>query len=79
MQKEKLYNILSIVCGVWFFFAGMMWVYWFALIFGYPFLLLGIFFWYKASQVNKSALNKTALGILIAGLVASIITLILVQ
>ena len=72
MEKERLYNILSIACGIWFLLFGMFWTYWMNLVIAYPVGIAGMFFWYKAYKINKSTLNNIALSVLIIGLICSI-------
>lgn len=73
IEKAVLYNILSLVCGVWFLLTGWVWTYLANLFVAYPVGLIGLFFWYQGRKVNSTSLyNKIALGVLIAGLVVSI-------
>lgn len=72
MDKERTYNLLSIVCGIWFTIFGMFWTYWMNLILAYPVGILGVFFWYKANRIEKSVLNNIASSILLIGLFCSL-------
>jgi hypothetical protein len=72
MEKDTRYNIISIICGTWFLFFGMIWTYWISLIIAYPVGLLGLYFWKKANAIQGNILNRVALSILITGLIASI-------
>ena len=79
MEKEKLYNILAILCGLWFGMVGVLWTYYMNLVLAYPVGILGFYFWYQASKIKKGVLNRIALSILIAGLVCSLGALWLYQ
>lgn len=72
MPKDRLYNILSIGCGLWFLAFGMIWVYWINLLLAYPVGLLGLYFWKKANTIQGGILNRIALSILVTGLLASV-------
>ena len=77
-KKELIYNISSLVCGIWFLLTGWFWLYAINIIISYPFFLIGIFFWKKGKEINKTnILNKFAAILLILGFISSMIALYL--
>ena len=71
--KALLLNVGALICGVWFFFAGMVWMYWAALFFAYPIGLLGIVLWWLGKrQKMQTTFNRIVLGVFILGLVCSV-------
>lgn len=75
-KKELIYNILSLICGIWFILTGWLWTYWINLLIAYPVFLIGAFLWKKAKEINqKNPLNKFAAIVLILGFFISIISL----
>ena len=71
-----VYNVLALLCGVWFMLLGWVWTYYINLVFVFPFAIVGFFLWRMCRQ-SKSFLNKIAGATLLAGLISSIGALIL--
>ena len=76
MEKERLYNLLSIGCGIWFLVFGMFWTYWISPVIAYPVGIAGFYFWNKAYRIKKSKLNNFALGLLFFGFTCSITSIL---
>ena len=77
-KKELIYNISALICGIWFLLTGWFWLYAINIIISYPFFLIGIFFWKKGKEINKTnILNKFAAILLILGFISSMIALYL--
>jgi hypothetical protein len=77
-SNAKLYYLFSIICGTWFLVTSWIWVYFANLIISYPVALLGLFLWSRGKKLNPgSKANPIALWLLIAGLVISVIALII--
>jgi len=73
-MKIKLNDILFVIAilfALWFAGAGIIWVYWFCLIFGYPFGIASFFIWRYIRKDEKSR-NRIIPVILIAGLLLSL-------
>lgn len=78
MPNPKLYNTLAIICGIWFLLFSPMWPYFANLVLGFPVGLLGMFFWNKGRKIDpNNKANKVALIIHLAGVVISIVSLVL--
>jgi|GEM_PF-951436 len=70
VQRINLYNILSIVCGIWFALTSWVWLYYANLFLSLPIGLVGLFFWNKSRQLDPGNLaNRIALILYIVGFV----------
>lgn len=77
-SNAKLYYLFSIICGTWFLVTGWVWPYFANLMFSYPVALLGLFLWSRGKKLNPgSKANLIALWLFVAGLVISLIALII--
>jgi hypothetical protein len=77
-SNAKLYYLFAIICGTWFLVTSWVWVYFANLIISYPVALLGLFLWSRGKKLNPgSKANLIALCLLIAGLVISIISFVI--
>ena len=75
MNKEfrfLIYNVLALICGVWFLLVGWYWGHLFNVIFVFPIAILGFFLWRKGQGAEKKLLNKIVGWLLWAGCVSSI-------
>ena len=72
-QKRLLiFNILALVCAMWFLALGWVWVYFFNVIVVFPFAILGFFLWRKGREAENKILNRIVGWMLLAGLIAAI-------
>ncbi len=62
------------VFALWFTIAGVFWVYWFALIFAYPFGVASLMIWFYIRKDGRRR-NRIIPVLLIAGLVLSLLML----
>lgn len=79
MEREKkllVYNVFALLFGVWFMLLGWAWVYYFNLLFVFPFALAGFFLW-RMGRHQKSLLSKIAGATLLAGLISSLASLVI--
>jgi hypothetical protein len=76
MKKEKkafLYNLLGLLCGIWFLLFGWMWGFLANLIMAYPIGLVGLLLWYRGRKIAPaSVLNRVALGFFVVGFIVSV-------
>ena len=75
MNKESrslIYNVLALICAIWFLLTGWYWGHWFNVIFVFPFAIAGFFLWRKGQAAEKKLLNKIVGWLLWAGCVSSI-------
>lgn len=70
--KFLMYNILALICVLWFLLVGWYWGHWFNVIFVFPFAILGFFLWRKGRGAEKKILNQIVGWMLWAGAVSSI-------
>ncbi len=81
MASEKrlvTFNVLSLLCAIWFLLFGWFWTFLINVIFVFPFAIAGFFLWRKGRESEKKQLNKITGWLLLAGVVTSIGTLIVV-
>lgn len=81
MVSEKrlfIFNILALVCSIWFLLFGWLWTYLINVIVVFPFAIAGFFLWRKGRESKKKQLNKIIGWLLLTGLVTSVGTLIAV-
>ena len=79
MEKtaERVYNVISVICGSWFMLTSCIWIYLINLFISFPVGLVGIYFWSKGRKASPvSTLNKIAIALHGIGLVASLVTLV---
>lgn len=69
--KSNILFILAILFAVWFMAGGIFWVYWFAVIFAYPFGIASLALWLYLKKDGRKR-NRAIPKILIAGLLLSL-------
>lgn len=73
ISKGDLLFISALILAVWFAFAGTVWVYWMALIFGYPAGLISLILWNVGRKTDhKPKRYKIILIVLGIGLLLSL-------
>lgn len=73
LTKGDIYFSLALILACWFTLTGMVWVYWAALIIGYPAGLLSLFLWYKGRKTDdKTNRYKLIPIVLLVGLLLSL-------
>lgn len=75
ITKNDIKFTVALICAICFAFLGMIWVYWIALIIGYPFGLVSFFIWRTLQKAPRKR-NKAIPLILVLGLVISLATLL---
>lgn len=75
-HRHLLFNVMALVCAIWFLLTSWFWAYFAALLFAYPVGLVGIIFWWLGKRAEKKLLNKIAGWIFLFGFVASITVLV---
>lgn len=76
-KNDILFGI-TILFAVWFMVAGIFWVYWFALIFAYPFGILSLIIWFRFRGDGRKR-NYAIPVILIIGLILSLSILLAIK
>lgn len=77
-SNAKLYYLFAIICGTWFLVTGWVWAYFANLYISYPVALIGLFLWSRGRKLNPgSRANPIALWLHIAGLIISVISLLI--
>ncbi|MEY4931534.1 MAG: hypothetical protein RI909_2258 [Bacteroidota bacterium] len=78
-KRYLIYNILALVCAIWFLLTGWMWFYYINIIVSIPFAIIGFFLWKRGRGAEKKLLNKIVGWVLVTGLTVSIGYLIAVS
>lgn len=72
---QLMFNIVAILCGIWFLLTGWIWVYGAAAFISYPIAIIGLFYWGLGKRTDSS-LSDPILTIYIISLIISLVTLI---
>ena len=51
--RNDIFFVTGLALAFWFVWAGTVWVYWLALVIGYPAGLLSLLFWFFIRNENK--------------------------
>ena len=77
-SKASVYNVIGLVCAIWFLLTGWIWAYLICVVVSYPFAIIALFLCRAGKKLAPGAtLNRIAWGVLIAGSVLSITALFL--
>jgi hypothetical protein len=72
-KKAFLYNLLALLCGIWFLLTGWIWGFLANLILAYPIGIIGLLLWYRGRKIAPgSRLNRVALYFFVVGFIASV-------
>lgn len=52
-KRFLTYNILALICAIWFLLAGWIWIYWINVVFVFPFAIAGFFLWRRGVALKK--------------------------
>ncbi|MDZ7649842.1 MAG: hypothetical protein U5K54_23380 [Cytophagales bacterium] len=72
----KIFNVFSILCGVWFTSTIWLWAWLVNLFISLPIGIIGMIFWYFGKRDGADRLNRVALTTHAIGLVVAIISFI---
>ncbi|MBL7767078.1 MAG: hypothetical protein JNJ58_13340 [Chitinophagaceae bacterium] len=76
--KSNLYFYLSLVTAIWFLLTSYVWTYLANLFISFPVGLMSLGLWYLGRKTGvKSDRFKWPVGIVIAGVITSLISLVL--
>jgi hypothetical protein len=76
--KQRILNITSLLCGVWFLATSWAWVWLINVLFSFPVGILGMILWYFGKRYDdQNRLNKISLLLHGLGLASSIIAFLL--
>ena len=75
LKKTDILFSVAVLFALWFMATGIFWVYWFALIFAYPFGIASLAIWFCIRKDGRKR-NKAIPIILIAGLLLSLAMLL---
>lgn len=76
--KINFYFYASIACAIWFLLTSALWAYLANLFISFPFGLLSFFLLRKGQQLDGNKKRyKIPVGILIAGIVISLVALVI--
>lgn len=68
----NIFNIISIICGLWYVLLGWMWAWLFNVFFVFPFAIAGFILWWFGRKAEKKILSKVAAWLLVVGTTASV-------
>lgn len=71
----KIFNLFSIVCGVWFACTSWLWAWFVNLFISLPVAIIGMIFWYFGKRDGVDRLNRIALIVHALGLSIAIVSL----
>ncbi|MFZ1806586.1 MAG: hypothetical protein WAU36_05165 [Cyclobacteriaceae bacterium] len=73
--KQRILNIASLICGIWFLVTSWFWAWLINVIFSFPIGLLGVIFLYFGRKYDdNNRLNKISIIIHGLGLASAIIS-----
>lgn len=76
-RRKLIFNILALICGIWFLLLGWFWAWLVNVIFVFPVAIVGFFLWRAGRGSAKPLLNRIVGWLMIAGLVATLGSLLL--
>jgi hypothetical protein len=76
-RKKLIFNILALICSIWFLLLGWYWGWLINVIFVFPFAIVGFIFWRLGRGSTKPKLNRIVGWLLSAGLVTTLGSLLL--
>jgi len=76
-KKKLIYNILALICSVWFLLLGWFWAWLINVIFVFPVAIIGFILWRLGRGSTKPLLNRMVGWLLLAGLAATLGALLL--
>lgn len=71
-RRFRIFNILALLCAIWFLLLGWMWVYFFNVILVFPIAIIGFFLWRKGRGAERKMLNKIVGWLLLSGMIISV-------
>jgi hypothetical protein len=78
-RKKLIYNILALICSVWFLLLGWFWAWLINVIFVFPVAIVGLILWRLGRGSTKPILNRIVGWLLLAGLAATLGSLLLLM
>jgi hypothetical protein len=73
LTLTRIFNVFSILCGVWFTSTIWFWAWLVNLFISLPIGIIGIIFWYFGKRDGANRLNRIALITHLLGLAVAII------
>jgi len=74
-RKKLIFNIIALICGIWFLLLGWFWAWLINVIFVFPVAIVGFILWRLGRGSSK--LNRIVGWLLLAGLVTTLGSLLL--
>jgi len=76
-RKKLIFNILALICSIWFLLLGWFWAWLINVIFVFPVAVVGFILWCLGRGSTKPKLNRIVGWLLLAGLTATLGSLLL--
>lgn len=76
-RKKLIFNILALICSIWFLLLGWFWAWLINVIFVFPVAIVGFILWRLGRDSTKPLLNRIVGWLLLAGLAATLGALLL--
>jgi len=71
-RKKLIFNILALICSIWFLLLGWFWAWLINVIIVFPFAVIGFFLWRLGRGSTKPLLSRIVGWLLIAGLATTL-------
>ena len=76
-KRALIYNVIALVCAIWFLLTSWLWSYMINLIISWPVAIIGLILWKLGKkETPDSAVNKIAFWLFVAGFFISGIALL---
>ena len=76
-KRALIYNVIALVCAIWFLLTSWLWAYMINLIISWPVAIIGLILWKLGkNETPDSAVNKIAFWLFVAGFFISAIALL---
>ncbi len=76
-RKKLIFNIIALICGIWFLLLGWFWAWLINVIFVFPMAIVGFILWRLGRGSSKPLLNTIVGWLLLAGLITALGSLLL--
>lgn len=76
-RKALIYNLIALVCAIWFLLTSWLWAYLINLIIASPAAIIGLILWKLGkNEAPESRLNRVVFWLFIAGFITSGVALL---
>lgn len=72
MNKKLVFNIVALICSLWFALLSWAWVYLFNVLFVFPVAIVGFVFWRMGRGDDYMVMHKITLWLFVFGVVSAV-------